>query len=127
MSYGGTSGRFHVAKVIARMFPEHNAFVQSVVAEGMDSASSFPVGPYPNDKLTYRSKSTVEYETPTNAEGLGTISGLQQDANPINGVAILIGADTDLIQLAARLSTKDRDLIPFMIRQVEHEAKFDDR
>ncbi len=93
-----------------------------MIAEGLDPASDFPFGPYPSDKLTYRSKNVVEFETPANTEGLGTESRLQMNASPIDGVAIIIGGETDLVQLSARLG-QDRDLIPIIVRQVEnHEA-----
>ena len=122
VSLGGTSGRFQVAKIIAHVFPEYKAFAESVIAEGIEPASDFPFGPYPNDKLTYRSKSVAEFETPANREGLGTSSQLQAGSSPIDGVAILSGADTDLVLLSARLSEKDRDLIPAIVGQVEKES-----
>ncbi len=121
-SSGGTSGRFEVAKIIARVFPEYKAFAENVIAEGIEPASSFPFGPYPTDKLTYRSKSVVEFETPANTAGLGTDSRLQSNASAIDGVAILSGADTDLVLLSGRLSEKDHDLIPLIVQQVESEA-----
>jgi len=80
---GGTSGRFGVAEVIARVFPAHMSFVQDVINEGIEPASSFPKGPYPNGKLTYKSKEIVEYDTPANTEGLGTKSWLQKNDQPI--------------------------------------------
>ncbi len=119
---GGTSGRFEVAEIIARVFPAYKAFAQSVIAEGLEPASDFPFGPYPNDKLTYRGNNMVEFETPANTQGLGTDSRLQMNASPIEGVAIVTGADTDLVQLSARVSATDRDLIPAMVVQVESEA-----
>lgn len=120
---GGTSGRFQVAKVIARVFPDSRQFVRDVIAEGIEPASSFPAGPYPQDKLTYRSKSIVEFETPANAEGLGTASRLQANSNPIRGVAIMLPYDdTSLVQLSARLTAQDRDFIAAIIRQVERET-----
>ena len=104
------------------MFPEYKAFAENVIAEGIEPASSFPFGPYPKDKLTYRSKSIVEFETPANTQGLGTVSKLQANASAIDGVAILSGADTDLVLLSARLSEKDRDLMQTIVRQVEKES-----
>jgi len=124
-SSGGTSGRFQVAKIIARVFPEYKAFAQGVIAEGLEPASDFPFGPYPNDKLTYRSKSVVEFETPANTEGLGTDSRLQINASPIDGVAIIAGADTNLVQLSARVPASDSDLVPAMVAQVESETAAD--
>jgi hypothetical protein len=119
---GGTSGRFEVAKIIARVFPAYKAFAQSVIAEGLEPASDFPFGPYPSDKLTYRAKNIVEFETPANAQGLGTDSRLQMNASPIDGVAIVSGADTNVTLLSARVPANDSDLIPAMVAQVEKEA-----
>lgn len=122
VSSGGTSGRFEVAKVIARVFPLYKAFAQKVIAEGIEPASDFPFGPYPGDKLTYRAKNIVEFETPANAQGLGTDSRLQMDSSPIDGVAIISEGDTDLTLLTARLSGPDRDLVQFIVKQAESEA-----
>jgi hypothetical protein len=125
VSSGGTSGRFEVAKIIARVFPAYKTFAQNVIAEGIEPASDFPSGPYPSDKLTYRGKNIVEFVTPANAQGLGTDSRLQANASPIDGVAIIAGADTDLVQLSARIPANDSDLIPAMVGQAEKEAAAD--
>jgi hypothetical protein len=50
---------------------------------------------------------------------------LLKNANPIDGVAIIGGADTNLVQLSARISAVDSDLIPAMIGQTEKEAAAD--
>jgi len=100
---GGTSGRFSVARTIARVFPAHRAFVRKVIAEEIEPASDFPFGPYTDDKLTYKNRETVEYGTPANKDGLGTQSRLQKNADPIRGIAILVGKDPDLIFLAIRV------------------------
>jgi hypothetical protein len=124
--YGGTSGRFGVAGMIARVFPVHRAFVDAVtneeVKEGIHPAASFPSGPYPKDKLTYRSGELVEYETPPETEGLGTKSRLLKNADPIRGVAILEGEAPDLVYVAARLPPDVTDLAPVIIQQVERDA-----
>jgi hypothetical protein len=119
---GGTSGRFGVAKTIARVFPDHRDFVRNVIAEGIEPASSFPLGPYPDDKLIYRNNEIVEYETPAYKEGLGTISRLQSNDEPISGVAILIEKDTNLLKLSVRLSPYQTDLTSSIIHQVERDA-----
>jgi hypothetical protein len=67
---------------IARVFPAHRAFVRKVIAEGIEPTSDFPFGPYPNDKLTYKNKEMVEYETPAHKDGLGTQSRLQKSYWP---------------------------------------------
>ncbi len=122
VSSGGTSGRFEVAKMIARVFPAYKQFAQNVIAEGIEPASDFPSGPYASDKLTYRAKNIVEFETPANMAGLGTDSRLLPNASPIDGVDLITGADTDLTQLSARVAASDRNLIPIIVKQVESDA-----
>ena len=46
-SFGGTSGRFEVASIIARVFPAHKAFVANVIAEGNADSSRLPIWPVP--------------------------------------------------------------------------------
>jgi len=122
VSYGGTSGRFEVARIISRVFPKHMDFVKNVIAEGIETANDFPAGPFPGDTLNYKSNDIVEFQTPANGSGLGTESRLLKNDHPIEGVAILVGEDTDLIQAAIRIPTKDIDLVPLIVHQVEHEA-----
>jgi hypothetical protein len=121
---GGTSGRFAVAGTIARIFPSHSAFVREVIAEGFATASDFPSGPYPNDKLTSKSNDVVEYLTPGQTEGLGTQSWLQKNADPICGVVILTGLreEPNLISLRVRLPSAMTDLAPAIIQQTEGEV-----
>jgi hypothetical protein len=119
---GDTSGRFSAARMIARVFPAHRAFVRKVIAEGIEPVSDFPFGPYPNDKLIYKNKETVEYETPAHRDGLGTQSRLQKNGDPIRGVAILFGPDTDLLFVAMRLPSEMNDLNSIIVEQVEREA-----
>lgn len=122
VEFGDTSGRFAVARVIARVFPDHKSFVESVIAEG-EPTSSFPFGPYPEDKLTYRNKRMVEYETPANTGGLGTSWRLKKNAHPVSGVAVLIGDTPDLMLLAVRLPPELNDLAPPVINQLERDAE----
>lgn len=122
LSVGDTSGRFEVAEVIARVFPAYSSFVRQVIAEGIEPASSFPFGPYPGDKLTYRSNKVVEYKTPPNSDGLGTSSMLLKDASPISGVAILVGADNYLYHLSSRLPPKLAAVAAAITRQVERDV-----
>lgn len=119
---GDTSGRFDVARTIARVFPAHMEFVRNVIAEGIEPANAFPTGPYPNDKLAYRSKEIVEFQTPANTEGLGTHSRLRANGDPISGVAILSGEELSLTQLWIRLPADAIYLAPSVVRQVERGA-----
>lgn len=123
-SFGGTSGRFEVASIIARVFPAHKVFVSRVIAEGIETATDFPFGAYPKDKVRYRSKEVVEYETPPQTEGLGTRSRLQKNDDAIAGMEILAGPDEELnlISLSVRLPRGSENLTRAIVQQVEHEA-----
>ena len=116
---GGTSGRFTVAKKMARLFPEYRWFVQRVIAEGMEPAKDFPADPFPNETLTYRDKRTVEYVTPAYTYGTGTDSSLMPTASPIEGMVTLHGEDLDAIQLSVRLPAQSRELARVIVRQAE--------
>jgi hypothetical protein len=116
---GDTSGRFAVAEVIARVFPAHRDFVNSVIVEGLRPATDFPFGPYPDDHLTYKTDEVVEYVTPPNCKGLGTSSWLLPNQQPILGVAMLTGEELSLTQLSLRLPTGMDDLAPIIIRETE--------
>lgn len=122
----GTSGRFDAARIIARVFPAHMAFVDGVISEGIEPASEFPKGPYPSDKLRYLSKEAVEYETLANHDGLGTKnSRLRKNSSPIKGVAIFNpdNEDPGLVYAALRLPPDAADLGPIIIREIEREIK----
>lgn len=126
---GDTSGRFEVAKIIARAFPTHKGLVEGVIAEGIEPASSFPYGAYPADSLKYRGENIVEFQTPAQTEGLGTAScRLQKNERPISGVAILFGEEPNLVLLCVRLPSQANDLTQFITRQTERgAASFDTR
>jgi hypothetical protein len=120
---GDTSGRFQVAQVIARVFPSHQSFVQAVIGEGIEPASSFPQGPVSTDKITTKSGTVVEYETPGGAQGLGTsITALTPSSDPIDGAAVLTGTTPDLAFLATRLTADTRDLTPLIVQQLEADS-----
>ena len=123
VSIGDTSGRFEVAKIIARVFPAYKSFVTRIIAENLEPPSSFPFGPHPKDRLTYINKKVVEYQTPSNTDGLGTSSRLQKNSDPITGVAILEGVEPNLVHLSARLPSDLAPAAHAIIQQVEREAE----
>ncbi len=81
-----------------------------------------PFGPYPNDMLTYKGKTVVEYKTPAQTEGLGTHSRLEKNGSPIYGAAILIGPTPDLLFLSVRLPDDLSGLTSAIVRQAERDA-----
>lgn len=118
--FGGTSGRFDVAEIIARVFPAYRLFVREVMKE--PGISPFTFGPYPKDKLVYKSKALVEYRTPAQAEGLGTDTWLTKSSLPIEGAAMLVGNEHDLALLSVRMPSKLNGLTTTLVRQFERDA-----
>lgn len=124
-SDGGTSGRFEVARMVARVFPAYRSYARRIIAEGFGPASDYPFGPFPSDRLTYKGKKLVEFTTPRHRKGLGTMSWLLPSDQPILGFALLtIGPDVDagLLQLSLRLPQSLSTLSATLVHQAETEA-----
>jgi hypothetical protein len=119
--YGGTSGRFAVAEIIARVFPDYKAFALGVMKE-LTPPDRFSFGPYPNDTLTYKIKTVLEYSTAAQADGLGTLSSLKKNNTPIEGAVMLVERTPDLMQLSMRLPPDMAGFSSAIIRQVERET-----
>jgi hypothetical protein len=113
-SNGGTSGRFEVARVVARLFPIKRNFVERVVDEGLRPNSDFIYGPFPNDTLIRLSETEVEFTTPAGIDGMGTMSRLAKSTSPIDGIAIMT-PDDNLDLLVMRLPDNLRGLEPAII------------
>ena len=121
-SCSDNSGRFDMARVIARVFPKQKAFAQDILQLDDYAASEFPFGPYPQDNLIRQNDWIVEYRTPSDSEGLGTINGLPTGNLPVQGVAILRDQSVDcLFFLAVRLPSDMANLAQEIIKQAEHE------
>lgn len=115
--YGSTSGRFEAAQIAARLFPKASDFVKSVIGEHLVPENDFPVGPYPNDQLSYKGDFTVEYVTPPNQEGMGTRYFLQKNDQQIHGVvAMNPDDDHDTMVVTVRLPPSLEKLAPTIIR-----------
>jgi hypothetical protein len=120
VSLGGTSGRFAVARIAARAFPEARAFVLGVMSEKLTPASDYVFGPYKTDLMTRPRKGVAEFTTPPHAQGLGTHSFFLANAQPIRGAAILDqDGDTNLTFLAVRLF--DATLANAVVHDIERE------
>lgn len=126
--YGGTSGRYNVAQIIARVFPAYRAF--AVRALEM-SDLPVPSHPYPKDTLNYIGKAIVEYKTPAQTDGLGNFdSWLGKNDMPIIGAAILLvdpppkpnGDPPDAVRLSVRVPPDLTRLTPEIVRYVERDT-----
>ena len=119
-SFSGTSGRFDVAQISARLFPQNRKFVQSVIDEGMQPASNFPTEPYPGDKIVRRTSDIVEFTTPAGQEGMGTHSWLAKGDLPIHGTAILdMNDEGNIITAEIRLPVDQEKLAEAILKHVE--------
>jgi hypothetical protein len=115
---GDTSGRMEVAPIVARVFPKYRSYVQSVIAEGFETAKDFPIGPYPKDELHYESDHVVDFTTPPNAKGLGTTSWLLPSNLPISGIILFDpskDSDNEMNHLSVRLPQEMRNLTPAIV------------
>ncbi len=106
-SYGGTSGRFAVARAVHRMFPAYGAFARNVAAERGGIARLEP--PSPHDRITRRSRTVADFITPAGRDGVGTASRLAASPEPIQGTAILLpDQEMNLVQISLRLGQARR-------------------
>ena len=109
-SYGGTSGRFEVAAVSARLFPVVMAnFVARVKAEGFPVPDFAKIKPYPEDHYTYLTPTMVEFTTPAHDTGIGT-GIFTPSTNPVRGLVSLAAGgegETNLLQFQLRLSPSE--------------------
>lgn len=117
-SYGGTSGRFEVAEVSARLFPDVMAdFIAQVKAEGFPSPDFSQIHPFSDDRYTYLTPRLVKFTTPAHHEGIG--SGIfVPSTDPVRGVISLSPGDArypDLLQFEIRFSSSDDQLARALI------------
>lgn len=116
-TYGGTSGRFVVAAMIARMFPGHMDFARRVASE--EYAGPLPSGPFGGDRIRRLSDTEVEFTTPPGRQGAGTGSTLASGEMPIDGLIILYpDSDMDMLQLSHRLPHGVERLVPLIMAEV---------
>lgn len=114
---GENSGRDQVAEVFARLFPAKRGFVREV-ARMEDQPRRYADGPFSRDRTTRRSRTIVDYTTPSHRAGMGTYAScLGPGAAPIAGTAILSqsnGVDAVLL-LDVRLPPGLRGLTPVIL------------
>jgi hypothetical protein len=121
MSNGGTSGRFEVARLVARYFPAHHDVLQRVLDEGAVPAAEFPAGPFKADRFVSSRTDIAEYLTPAGTQGLGTASRLAPSALPVHAAAAVTGTGGELdgFVFAARLPEERDTLSPVLIGWAE--------
>jgi len=110
-------GSFQIAEAVSRVFPP---FLTSAVRR-LAVDADLPRGPYPTDRLRYRSSRVVEFETPPQIVGFGNdFSRFVPNDKPTFGVAILIGNPPEhLLVLTVRLPKELQSLLPLIIKDIE--------
>ncbi|GJE61653.1 hypothetical protein MPOCJGCO_3776 [Methylobacterium trifolii] len=68
---GSTSGRFEVARVAGRIFPQARRFAEGVRSEGMDDAGAYVFTLWPADGVEKLSDGVAVYTTPGGSRGIG--------------------------------------------------------
>jgi len=110
---GGTSGRFDVAAVSARFFPDlMRDFIQAVRDEGLEPASNFTPARYPKDTVQRIGERMVEFSTPAREAGFGTEGLLARSDQPVRGIVALHPAseETGMTVLRIRLPARQEAL-----------------
>jgi hypothetical protein len=114
------SGQYQIAEAIARVFPAYRSYAKKLW-ELIDLP--FPSGPEAADRLTYQSKTVVEYRTAAGDEGMGTrFSRLSKSGGAVSGVAILIDDGHEMVLLSMRLPAELGRLDRVIVREVEQRA-----
>jgi hypothetical protein len=113
--YGGTSGRFEVAKYAEQLFPgAAKTFVSRVRSELNElPIMAWKTEHYRFDVYSRPSPTALEFKTPGNREGMGTTGVLAKSAEDVRGTVLLSDPDSDepdLTILRARLPEDMRAL-----------------
>ena len=118
LSYGGTSGRFEVAKVSARFFPNiMHDFIQDVREAGLLKDSDFVARPYSHDVVKKINDRMVEFETPANRNGFGTRTFTKSNQSVRGIVALgLPSNEVNLATIRVRLSAEQAPLVAAIIK-----------
>jgi hypothetical protein len=112
-----------IARVAARFFPSHRAYVKSVIAENHensgDTSYDIPFGPAPAMRITYRSASLVEYVLAAGPAGdddwLFAGGTMSKSSFPVYGAAFLAPDDSYAEVVIVRLPNELKVLAPSII------------
>lgn len=122
LTEGETSGRFEVARVAGRVFPQARSFAAQVRDEGLDDPDAYTFRPWPSDRIERLSDAVITYTTPAGTEGLGRRGSSPFGSEEVRGVVVLentpVGVPNLLrldVQLAGRHDSRiDAILVSFL-------------
>lgn len=118
---GENSGRFEVARLVARLFPADRAYVRRVIGQEVEPARAFPTGPYVQDRLDRRGAGAVEFCTPAHTTGLGTYDRVLSAERPVCGAVMVRHREfgMDARRVLVRLPPDVQRLARVIVREVE--------
>jgi hypothetical protein len=121
--YGGTSGRWGVAKAIARYFPRRRDFIKNNF-QGLE-VGPLPSGPYPRDSLSQRTNKSVRYVTPPRTKGEGTAWMLAPSTQSVDGLLMLVNDpdEPDIFRVNVRLPDKYRGLTANILQNAKKQVR----
>jgi hypothetical protein len=125
ITWGGTSGRFPVAQMAARYFPEQKSFIRGVIAEGLEPASSFRSGPFPGDRVLRMEPREADVETQPGRKGAGTAVMLDPGKGAIRTRLRLEAprGDLELKAVSVRLPANMGDLTQAILDSLQREGR----
>ncbi len=103
---GSTSGRFEVARVAGRIFPQARRFAEGVRSEGMDEPGTYAFTSWPSDRVERLDDGVAAYATPGGAQGTGRQGKPPYGPDETTGVVVFETSsegDPYLLQLDVRL------------------------
>jgi hypothetical protein len=111
-------GQLQIAEAVLRVFPTFHTWA---VRNTEDLDTHLRRGPYPTDRLRYRSSRVVQFETPPRTKGFSNdFSRIVSNDKPTFGVAILMGDPPDnLLVLSIRLPNGLQSLLPLITNDIE--------
>ena len=126
LSYGGTSGRFVVARAVMAYFPAEKGYVDWWSKGGGLGQKDLTGGVHPSDRIVSVGPREIRFHTPGHSQGLGTSNRLAPGDLGIDGFLKLRGDFAhdgpciDLLQLAMRLPPGMAGLAPAIAGAAEN-------
>ena len=118
---GENSGRFEVARLVARLFPAYRSYAVHVAEMDLEPATAYPTRPYPHDRLLRRGRRTIEFATPSHTAGLGTVGQLLSQEGAVQGAVTVRRRSfgMEARQVLVRLPPEMGFLAPVIVHAME--------
>jgi hypothetical protein len=109
-----------VPRMAIRLFPTEREWGTLVLRD--KGVKDIAIGPYPADVIDRQDDKTMRFRTPANKDGFGT-ERFKASADPIDGLAMLLGGQSEGMLLQVRLPDAMRRLTTVILRQMQQEVE----